>query len=100
MTTHEKIEQPFLERILYIGNKIPESLVEDKRDKFILLGVPQDLINEVQTLINQARKEAAIEELERLKHFDSFNEPYTWQGDERPGKLVDIRIKALKEGKQ
>lgn len=59
-----------------------------------------DCADDVNQLINQARKEAAIEELERLKHFDSFNEPYTWQGDERPGKLVDIRIKALKEGKQ
>ena len=41
------VEKSMLDRILYIGNEIPESLMTDKRDKFILLGCPQDIINEV-----------------------------------------------------
>lgn len=61
MTTQEKLEQLFLERILYIGNEIPESLVEDKRDKFILLGTPQDLVSEVQALIDSAKREVLEE---------------------------------------
>lgn len=62
--TQEKLEQRFLERILYIGNEIPESLVKDKRDKFILLGTPQDLINEAQALIDSAKREAISEYIE------------------------------------
>jgi hypothetical protein len=46
-STQEKLEQAFLERILYIG-----------RDKFILLGTPQALINEVQQIIDSAKREA------------------------------------------
>lgn len=67
MSTQEKLEQPFLERILYIGNEIPESLVEDKRDKFILLGTPQDLVSEVQALIDSAKREAQIKMLRNMK---------------------------------
>lgn len=40
------IEQSIQNRILYIGNKIPECLLEDSRDKFILLGNVMDVINE------------------------------------------------------
>lgn len=85
MTTHEELKK----KIDYIVLKPAEW------DEVEYLAARRDLL----ALIDQARREAAIEELERLKHFDSFNEPYTWQGDERPGKLVDIRIQALKEGK-
>ena len=34
------------DRILYIGNEIPETLMSDKRDKFIILGSPQEVIDE------------------------------------------------------
>lgn len=40
------IEQSLLDRILYIGEKIPVSLIEDDRPKFIILGTPQEVINE------------------------------------------------------
>lgn len=39
-------EQALLEKILYIGNKIPESLISDGRPKFIVLGTPQEFIDE------------------------------------------------------
>ena len=42
------IEEIIANRILYIGEEIPESLVKDKRAKFILLGVPADLIKELE----------------------------------------------------
>lgn len=41
-----KIEQAMLDRILYIGNKIPSGVANDKRDKFVLLGYPQQIIDE------------------------------------------------------
>ena len=41
-----KIEQAILDKILYIGNKIPEGVANDKRSKFVVLGSPQELIDE------------------------------------------------------
>jgi len=41
------LEQAMLNKILYIGNEIPKSIMEDDRPKFILLGTPQELIDEV-----------------------------------------------------
>ena len=41
------IQEVLLERILYIGDEIPESLIKDKRQKFIILGTPQEVIDEV-----------------------------------------------------
>ncbi len=78
-TTHEKLEEMLEVHLNFMAAEI--------------------LIPHISLLINQARKEGAIEELERLKGIDCFNEPYTWQGDGRPGKLVDIRIKQLKGDK-
>ena len=43
----KSIEQAIRDKILYIGNEIPESLMNDKRDKFFILGTPQELIDEV-----------------------------------------------------
>ena len=43
------IEESLRDRILYIGNEIPEALANDLRDKFILLGCPQDVIDETKT---------------------------------------------------
>ena len=43
------IEESLRNRILYIGNEIPEALANDLRDKFILLGCPQDIIDETKT---------------------------------------------------
>ena len=39
-------EQALKEKILYIGDKIPESLMSDERPKFIVLGTPQEFIDE------------------------------------------------------
>lgn len=85
-STQEKLEQPFLERILYIGNEIPESLVEDKRDKFILLGTPQDLVSEVQALIDSAKRE----ELGKLHETLLVNED-----NPDPVKLIEYRLAQL-----
>ena len=43
-----KIEQAILDKILYIGEEIPNGIVNDKRPKFIVLGTPQELIDEVE----------------------------------------------------
>lgn len=40
------IEQAILDRILYVGEEIPEGIANDKRPKFVLLGIPQELIDE------------------------------------------------------
>ena len=40
------IEQAIRDKILYIGDEIPEALMIDKRPKFIVLGSPQELIDE------------------------------------------------------
>ena len=41
------LEQAILDKILYIGDEIPKSVAEDKRSKFVVLGTPQELIDEV-----------------------------------------------------
>lgn len=46
----KNIKQAILDKILFIGDEIPLSLVNDKRDKFILLGTPQKLIDETTSL--------------------------------------------------
>lgn len=40
------IEQALQDKILYIGDQIPESLMLDERPKFIVLGTPQEFIDE------------------------------------------------------
>ncbi len=40
------IEQSLLDRILYIGTEVPESFIKDDRQKFIVLGTPQEVIDE------------------------------------------------------
>ncbi len=48
-----KIKEALLDRILFIGDKIPESLANDQRPKFVLLGTPQELLD----VLNSERKE-------------------------------------------
>jgi len=48
----QTIEELIQDRILYIGNEIPQSLCEDKRDKFVLLGIPAIFIEEIMVLLN------------------------------------------------
>ncbi len=45
------IEQLFLDRILFIGNEIPD--MDKHRNKFVLLGTPQDLMEDIQQLIDK-----------------------------------------------
>lgn len=40
------VEKAILDKILYIGDEIPDSLMTDMRPKFIVLGSPQELIDE------------------------------------------------------
>lgn len=44
------LEQALLDRIVYIGNKLPEGIVFDERPKFVLLGTPRELLDEVNSL--------------------------------------------------
>ncbi len=46
------IEKAVLDKILFIGYKIPDG-VSDDRPKFILLGTPQELIDETTTKIGK-----------------------------------------------
>lgn len=46
MRNKKTIEQAILDKILYIGDEIPKSLWNDKRAKFVVLGSPQELIDE------------------------------------------------------
>ena len=40
------VEQAILDKILFIGEEIPLRLANDKRPKFVVLGCPQELIDE------------------------------------------------------
>lgn len=43
------LTQAILDKILYIGEEIPDGLTSDNRPKFIVLGTPQELIDEVES---------------------------------------------------
>ena len=42
------VEKALLNKIHYIGEEIPESIAKDKRKKFVLLGTPKELIDEIE----------------------------------------------------
>ena len=42
----KKIGQAMLNKIIYIGEEIPFGVSNDKRPKFVILGTPQELIDE------------------------------------------------------
>lgn len=48
------------ENILFIGNEIPDFLPFDDRDKFIVLGTPQRMIDETVNPINGNKSEFEI----------------------------------------
>ncbi len=74
------------DRILFIGEQVPESLATDSNPKYILSGVPQELLDDIKSLI----KEARIDELEKLKKQPSY---YTRTA-------VDDRLAQLKGDKE
>jgi len=43
----QSLAEALKNKILYIGNEIPEALMNDPRAKFIVLGNPQEIIDEV-----------------------------------------------------
>lgn len=51
------IEEVLRNRILYIGNEIPEAFTTDKRDKQLYLGSPQQLITELTRLFDEKFEE-------------------------------------------
>lgn len=54
------LTQILLNKILYVGSEIPEALIEDKREKFVLLGTPQELLDAVE-IENKAKKKGEKE---------------------------------------
>lgn len=44
------IKEILLDRIVYIGNDVPESVAKDQCPKFILLGTPQDFMDEIERI--------------------------------------------------
>jgi len=73
----KKIEEILRNRILYIGNEIPEFFTKDKRDKQLYLGYPQQLIDELSkelsSLIREERK-AMVKEIEKMKSSQNIPE--------------------------
>lgn len=43
----KSFEQALHTRISYIGEKIPNSLIDDDRPKFVVLGYPQEVFDEI-----------------------------------------------------
>lgn len=41
----EAVSQAMLDKILYIGEEVPDYFVTDKKSKFILLGYPQEFLD-------------------------------------------------------
>ena len=52
-TLREEIEEILREKILYIGNEIPENFTTDKRSKQLYLGYPQEFIDKLEALFKE-----------------------------------------------
>lgn len=46
-----------LDKLLYIGDEIPISIVHDIRPKFVLLGTPQELLDELDNVEKEVKYE-------------------------------------------
>lgn len=53
----KRVEEVLLQKIVYIGNTIPMGLWGDSRPKFIVLGTPQEFIDEVNGKPKKVTKE-------------------------------------------
>ena len=63
----KEIEQKFLDKLLYIGEEIPDGVSQDRRTKFVLLGTSQALIDEIDKLFS-LQKQEIVEEIEKMKN--------------------------------
>lgn len=85
------VEESLRNRIVYVGNEIPEAVANDKRDKFVLLGYPQQVIDETTNRAPDPRVEklvAAIKDYLAIKA----------SPEDRPerGKLVSLAAEHLR----
>lgn len=52
ITQEEKeLEEMMRNRVLYIGKEVPEALIHDPRPKFVLLGTPAELLEDLEALL-------------------------------------------------
>jgi len=61
----KEIGQKFLDKLLYIGEEIPDGVSQDRRTKFVLLGTPQALIDEIDKLFS-FQKQETMDDIEKL----------------------------------
>lgn len=64
----KQIEEVLANRILYIGNEIPEYFVTEKRDKQLYLGYPKQLIDELTKLFKELIQKTRRETIEEIEH--------------------------------
>ena len=51
------LDEVILSKLLFVGNEIPDFIVKDTRGKFILLGLPAELMAELMLVINGRRQD-------------------------------------------
>jgi len=78
-----------------ILNKDRLTDVYGKNEQVIMVDGDLNSATPLKTALQHLLAKERINELERLKKIDAFNEPYTT--DPRPAKLVSIRIAQLKQ---
>jgi len=62
------IEEAIRDKILYIGNDIPDGVAKDSRSKFVVLGTPQELIDETTKPIKFEKQEGKWSKEDLDKH--------------------------------
>ena len=84
----KRIEQLFLDRIYLIDqiNHFGVGDTEDEREGYILLGVPAELIAQINDLITAVVIEARVDEVERTIRMADIDD-----------RNIDIRLSQLKE---
>lgn len=91
---NKALEEIFMNRILFIGDEVPEFFTTDKRSKSIYLGTPQEMIDELKSHLQLAYQRGVDKTIERFatgefirgKEAEKFRQQAIAEERERIGK--------------
>ena len=70
MSNQSELDEILANRCVFIGEGMPQTLTEDKRQMFALLGTPNEVIEAILNLIKKHELQARLDQIQRdfLQH--------------------------------
>lgn len=62
----EKVEEVLRNRILFIGNEIPNALASDNSDKQVYSGYPAQLVDQIMQIVEEEREKVRVQEIKDI----------------------------------